>query len=119
MIGDGLTKDLSSLHPIEDGTGRRAGPSPLRVNRHRDTIGQLMVTMAYFNSFTCKKRRWRAKCFFLLWSYLILSFRWENETRRNFIIRNSRFISQVHKRQIGKLDGAIILGIYVSKEKLC
>lgn len=37
MIGDGLTKDLSSLHPTEDGTGRRAGPSPLRVNRHRDT----------------------------------------------------------------------------------
>jgi len=64
MIGDGLTKDLSSLHPTEDGTGRRAGPSPLRVNRHRDTIGQLMVTMAYFNSFTCKERRWRAKCFF-------------------------------------------------------
>lgn len=37
MIGDGLTKDLSSLHPTEDGTGRRAGPSPLRVNRHRET----------------------------------------------------------------------------------
>lgn len=40
MIGDGLTKDLSSLHLIEDGTGRHADPSPLRVNRHRDTIGQ-------------------------------------------------------------------------------
>lgn len=40
MIGDGLTKDLSSLHPTEDGTGRRAGPSPLseQTQRHNRSV---------------------------------------------------------------------------------
>lgn len=65
MIGDGLTKDLSSLHLIEDGTGRRAGPSPLRVNRHRETQSVSHHCSHRGNylrrqSYTCKGRRWRA-----------------------------------------------------------